>query len=84
MKQPGFALLATLSAALSIGACSMIFGIANFALFRPLPVDEPSRADEHFRQEPAQWQSGHSLSYPDFEDLQQRGFLPVDDGILFV
>jgi hypothetical protein len=36
-KQPSFA-VATLSAALGIGACSLIFRLANFALFRPLPV----------------------------------------------
>lgn len=41
-KQPGFAAVAVLSAALGIGACSLIFGIANFALFRPLPVDDPA------------------------------------------
>jgi hypothetical protein len=37
-KQPSFAAVAVISAALGIGACSMIFGIANFALFRQLRV----------------------------------------------
>jgi hypothetical protein len=36
-KQPGFAALAVLSAALGIGACSLVFSLVNFALFHPLP-----------------------------------------------
>src|SRR5262249_42536882 len=37
-REPGFAAVAVLSAVLGIGACSLIFGLANAALFRPLPV----------------------------------------------
>lgn len=40
-KQPGFAAAASLAAALGIGSCSLIFGIANHTMLRPLPVDEP-------------------------------------------
>src|SRR4051794_30557083 len=42
-RQPGFAAVAILSAALGIGACATVFGIVNFALLRPLPVREPER-----------------------------------------
>jgi predicted permease len=70
-KQPGFAALAVLSAALGIGACSMLFGIANFALFRPLPVNQPSRLASVSGMDLRQGRAGGSLAYPDFGDLRQ-------------
>lgn len=70
-KQPGFASVAVLSAALGIGACSTIFSIANFALFRPLPVDHPSRLTGISGQNLRRGKSGGSMAYPDFEDLRQ-------------
>ena len=42
-KSPGFAAAAVGSSALGIGACSVIFAILNFAMFRPLPVEEAGR-----------------------------------------
>ena len=38
IKHPTLAAIPMLSTAVGIGACSLIFAIANFALFRPLPV----------------------------------------------
>jgi predicted permease len=70
-KQPGFAAVAALSAALGIGACSLLFGIANFALFRPLPVDAPARLASIYARNLRGGKSGASLTYPDFEDLRQ-------------
>lgn len=70
-KQPGFAAVAILSAALGIGACSLIFGIANFALFRPLPVDDPSHLASVSGRNLRRGKIGTSLAYPDFEDLRQ-------------
>ncbi|MDP9222612.1 MAG: ABC transporter permease [Actinomycetota bacterium] len=70
-RQPGFAAVASLSAALGIGACSMIFGIANHALFRPLPVDDPSRLVSVAGKNPRSGKIGISIAYPDFEDLRQ-------------
>ncbi len=70
-RQPGFAAVAMLSAALGIGACSLIFGIANFALFRPLPVDDPSRLASISGKSLRRGRVGGSLAYPDFEDLRQ-------------
>ena len=70
-KQPGFTAVAVLSAALGIGACSMIFGIANFALFRPLPVSEPFRLESISRYSMRSGKVGQSMSYPDIQDLQQ-------------
>ena len=70
-RQPGFSALAALSAALGIGACSLLFGIANFALFRPLPVNHPSRLVNISGKDLRQGRVGRSISYPDFEDLRQ-------------
>lgn len=70
-NQPGFAAVAALSAALGIGACSMIFSIANYALFRPLPVDEPSRLVSVSGKNLRRGKVGSSITYPDFVDLRQ-------------
>ena len=70
-KQPGFAAVAVLSATLGIGACSLIFGIANVALFRPLPVNDPSRLMGVSGQNLSRGRLGQSMAYPDFEDLRR-------------
>ena len=70
-KQPGFAAAAVLSAALGIGACSLLFGIANVALFRALPVTGPSRLMGVYGTNLSRGRMGQSVSYPDFEDLRQ-------------
>src|ERR1017187_7572443 len=77
-KQPGFAAFAILSAALGIGSCSMLFGIANFALFRPLPVDHPSNLASISGKDLRRGKAGVSIAFPDFEDLRQaRAFQGV-------
>ncbi len=70
-KQPGFTAAASLSAALGIGACSMIFGLANHALLRPLPVDEPGRLMSISGRNLRSGRAGGSLAYPDIEHLRQ-------------
>lgn len=70
-KQPGFAAVAILSAALGIGSCSTIFGIANFALFQPLPAGDPARLLSISRQYGEHGQTGATVSYPDVQALQQ-------------
>ena len=69
--QPGFAAVGILSAALGIGACSTVFGIVNFAMLRPLPVEEPHRLMSItgiYRKEGI---AGHSLSYPEIQDVRR-------------
>ncbi len=70
-RQPGFAVAAVLSTALGIGACSLIFGIANRALLRPLPVTDPSALANITGASPRRGKIGQSLSYPEIEDLRQ-------------
>jgi macrolide transport system ATP-binding/permease protein len=70
-KQPGFALLAALSAALGIGACSLVFSIANFALFHLLPIHDPSRLMTISGQDLRGGRAGRSMTYPDIADLRQ-------------
>ncbi len=70
-KQPGFAAVAIFSAALGIGACSLIFAFANFALFRPLAVSEPTRVMSVTARNLTRGKIGQTISYPDFQDLRQ-------------
>jgi predicted permease len=70
-KEPGFATLAVLSAALGIGACSLVFSIANFALFGRLPVHDPSRLMNISGRDLREGRVGRSMAYPDFADLRQ-------------
>src|SRR2546421_3881790 len=42
-KNPGFAMVATLSLALGIGATTAVFSVLNAVVLRPLPVAEPER-----------------------------------------
>jgi predicted permease len=77
---PGFAAVAVASSALGIGACSAIFAIANFAMFRPLPVDDPQRLmslSELSRRSG----EANDISYPDFLAMREaRSF----DGVAAV
>ena len=70
-KQPGFAALAAVSAALGIGACSLVFSIANVALFGRLPVAQPSRLASISGSDLREGRTGSSMSYPDFADAQK-------------
>lgn len=66
-KEPGYAAAAALSSTLGIAACTTIFGIANFAMNRSLPVasHETLVAVSGRLDQPI----GETLSYPDVADL---------------
>jgi predicted permease len=77
-RAPGFAAIAVGSAALGIGASSLIFAILNFAVLKPLPVDEPGRLLSLSEINRRTGEAGGVLSYPDVRDLQQaRSFEAV-------
>ena len=74
-KQPGFAAVCVLSASLGIGACSTIFGIANYALFHPLPVQDSTRLASIYGKNVTRGKVGQTLSWPDFEDIRRASSL---------
>jgi len=70
-RAPGYAAIVVGSSALGIGACAVIFAVLNFAMFRPLPVDEPAGLMSISESDRRTGEAGSVLSYPDFRDLRQ-------------
>jgi predicted permease len=69
-RRPGFALLATLTLAVGVGATTSVFGYANWILLRPLPgVSAPAErlAIVEYRQSPNR---GTGVSYLNLQDLE--------------
>ncbi len=70
-KEPGFAATAALSASLGIGACTLIFGLASFALLQPLPVEDSGTLMSISRKGLKNGKTGQAMAFPDFEDLRR-------------
>ena len=70
-RAPGFSIVTIASSALGIGACAIIFAIANFAVLQPLPVDDPSRLMSLSETDRRSGEAGSVLSYLDFLDLRR-------------
>ncbi len=65
-RRPIIAIVPVLSSALGISACSLVVGIANVALFRPLPVEIPWAAPMSISaQNLRTGEAGGAMSYPD-------------------
>src|SRR5262245_50099458 len=78
-KNPGFAATAILSLALAIGANSAIFSLADFVLFRPLPVRDASHVVSLRSLAPSSTVSvfantGTEMSYLDFVDFRDKSY----------
>jgi predicted permease len=65
-RSPGFTAVAALSLALGIGANTVVFGVMNALVLRPLPVPSPSQV--YFVQRSNQ----SNLSFPNYRDLRDR------------
>ena len=70
-RAPAFSAVAVGSSALGIGACTVIFAVLNFAMFTPLPVEEPGRLMRLAERDRGTGQAGRELSYLDFLDLRE-------------
>jgi len=66
-KSPGFTIVAVLTLALAIGANSVVFGVLNGLILRPLDVPQ---AQDVFMIERSKG-NGYQ-SYPDYQDLRDR------------
>jgi predicted permease len=69
-RSPGFALAATVSIALAIGANSAIFSMADALVLRPLAITEPSRVVTVVSRSKTARRAAPGLSYPDYVDLR--------------
>jgi putative ABC transport system permease protein len=68
-RRPIIAIVPVLSSALGISACSLVVGIANVALFRPLPVENSAALMSIGAQNLKTGEAGSAMSYPDYRDL---------------
>ena len=71
LQHPGFTVAAVLTLALAIGLNSAVFSAVNAALFRPLPVEEPTELTAVFSSEPGDFMARSPLSSTDFEKLDE-------------
>jgi predicted permease len=71
LKRPGFAAVVIVTLALGIGATTLIFGVVNAVLLRPLPFPQ---ADRIVRIEERHGQAGgtSNLTYANFLDLRAQ------------
>ena len=72
VRAPGFAIIAILSLALGIGANTAMFSVAEAALWRPMPVTEPSRLVHLWETNPLKRWTDAPASPANFADWQQR------------
>ncbi|HEY7500651.1 MAG TPA: ABC transporter permease [Vicinamibacterales bacterium] len=69
-RAPSVSAIAIGSAAIGVGACSIVFAIVNAALFTPLPVEDPARLLSLAEIDRRTGDTSTVLSYPDFLDLR--------------
>src|SRR5438093_9127522 len=69
-KNLGFSLVATITIALGIGACTAIFSVVNAVLLRPLPYADAQRLVIVWGEMRARNVTDWPFAPPDFRDLQ--------------
>jgi putative ABC transport system permease protein len=70
-KSPGFTVVALLTLAIGIGACTAIFTVVNGVLLRPLDFPEPSRLVRLYESRPPEFPQ-FSCSVGNFSDWQKQ------------
>src|SRR5215510_3727602 len=78
-KNPGFAIVATITIALGIGACTAIFSVVNAVLLRPLPYAEAPRLVFVWGELRARNVKDWPFAPPDYRDLKLQGTAVYDD-----
>src|SRR3954447_23061490 len=78
-KNAAFALVATVTIALGIGACTAIFGVVNAVLLRPLPYADAQRLVLVWGELRARNVKDWPFSPPDFRDLREQAADSFDD-----
>ena len=72
LRSPGFTVVALLTLTLGIGANTIIFGIVNGLILRPLAVPHADRLAALFATDRRSGDT-HTLSYPEYLDYRDRG-----------
>jgi putative ABC transport system permease protein len=70
LRAPGFAVVATVTLALGIGATTIVYALVDGILLRPLPIKDPARVVLAREINPAGEQFG--IAWPNFRDWQAR------------
>jgi len=71
LRQPGFAVVATLTLALGIGATTAVFSLVHAVLLRPLPFSDPDRIVRIYSVDQETGETGDN-SAPDLVDLREQ------------